>query len=146
MVRTRKYKEPLLPEKSERCSLTKPHRCLRTECLVSAVLVGLLAMFVTWGSSAIVKAGYELVQVRACLTKMEKQNELLRLEMAQMKSPQRIQNIATGQLGMIKPRSVYVAAKNSPGNKPSPDVASETVTARRSILFGNARAEAHNAR
>lgn len=146
MLRTHKYKEPLLPEKTERCSLAKPHRCLRTECLISAVLVGLLAMFVTWGSSAIVKAGYELVQARACLTKLEKQNELLRLEMAQMKSPQRIQSIATGQLGMIKPQSVYVVAKNTPGNKPSPDAASETVTARRSILFGNARAEAHNAR
>ena len=68
-------KEPLLPETTERCSLTKPRRCLRTECLVSAMVVGILAMFVTWGSSAIVKAGYELVQARACLTKMEKQNE-----------------------------------------------------------------------
>lgn len=62
------------------------------------MVVGILAMFVTWGSSAIVKAGYELVQARACLTKMEKQNELLRLEMAQLKSPQygsrRLQSIS----------------------------------------------------
>jgi cell division protein FtsB len=145
MARTQKFKEPLLPEKTERCSLAKPHRCLRTEYLVSAVLVGLLAMFVTWGSSSIVKSGYELVQARACLTKMEKQNELLRLEMAQMKSPLRIQNIAVGQLGMIKPQMVYVATKDS-SVKPSTDGASETVAARRSVLFGNSRAEAHNIR
>ena len=139
-------KEPLLPETTERCSLTKPRRCLRTECLVSAMVVGILAMFVTWGSSAIVKAGYELVQARACLSKMEKQNELLRLEMAQLKSPQRIQNIAVGQLGMTKPQLIYVVAKETSGNKPVKEDATETVAARRSILFGNARAEAHNLR
>jgi cell division protein FtsB len=119
---------------------------LRTECLASAVIVGLLAMFVTWGSSAIVKSGYELVQARACLSKMEKQNELLRLEMAQLKAPQRIQNIAVGQLGMMKPQLIYVVAKEESGNKPVKEGATETVAARRSILFGNARAEAHNLR
>jgi len=146
MTRTHRYKEPLLPEKTERCSLKTPRRCLRTECLASAVIVGLLAMFVTWGSSAIVKSGYELVQARACLSKMEKQNELLRLEMAQLKSPQRIQNIAVGQLGMMKPQLIYVVAKEESGNKPVKEGATETVAARRSILFGNARAEAHNLR
>jgi cell division protein FtsL len=142
----RNNKEPLLPEKTERCSLTKPRRCLRTECLASAMVVGLLAMFVTWGSSAIVKAGYELVQARACLTKMEKQNELLRLEMAQLKAPQRIQNIAFTQLGMIKPQAVYMADKDSSNKKPAKDGAAEKVAAQPSILFGNARAEAHKIR
>ena len=146
MARTHKDTEPLLSEKTERCSLTKPHRCLRTDCLVSAVIVGLLAIFVTWGSSVIVNSGYELVQARASLTKVEKQNELLRLEMAQLKSPQRIQNIAVGQLGMIRPPSVYVVAKDSSVNKPSVNTASETIVTRRSILFGNALAEAHTAR
>ena len=139
-------KEPLLPETTERCSLTKPRRCLRTECLVSAMVVGILAMFVTWGSSAIVKAGYELVQARACLTKIEKQNELLRLEMAQLKSPQRIQTIAVGQLGMIKPQTVYMAAKEASGKKPAKDGGLETVAMQHSVLFGNARAEAHKIR
>lgn len=84
MPRIHERKELLLPEKTERCSLAKPRRCLRTECVISAVVLGLLAMFVTWGSSSIVKAGYELVQTRACLTKAEKQNELLRMEMARV--------------------------------------------------------------
>jgi len=146
MVRTRRERETLLPEKSERCSLAKSHRCLRTECLVSAVLVGILAMTVTWGSSAIVKSGYELVKARASLTKVEKQNELLRLEMAQMKSPQRIQNIAITQLGMIKAQTVYVAAKESSSANLAKTGSTETVTAQRSILFGNSLAEAHNLR
>jgi len=146
MARTYNFTGPLPPEKAERCSFTKPRRCLRTECLVSAVVVGTLAMFVTWGSSSIVKSGYELVQARVSLTKMEKQNEILRLEMAQLKSPQRIQNIAVKQLGMIKPQAVYVVAKNSPSGKTPKEGANETVAARSSILFGNARAEAHNVR
>ena len=146
MIRNREHKTLLLPEKTERDSQAKPRRCLRTECLVSAMIVGFLALFVTWGSSAIVKAGYELVQARACLTKLEKQNELLRLEMAQLKSPQRIQNIAVRQLGMIKPQTVYMASKDAVGTKPVKDGAPETVAAQRSILFGNSRAEAHNIR
>ena len=149
MPRIHERREVLLPEKPERCSPAKPRRCLRTECVVSAVVLGLLAMFVTWGSSSIVKAGYELVQTRACLTRVEKQNELLRLEMAQLKSPQRIQEIAVNQLGMIKPQAVYIVAKENhvaKAAKPTKPAATETVVARSSILFGNARAEAHNAR
>lgn len=143
MPRLHERKAPLLPEKTERCSLVKPRRCLRTECVVSAVIIGLLAMFVTWGSSSIVRAGYDLVQARASLSKVEKQNEILRLEMARLKSPQRIQAIAIGQLGMIKPQAVYIVAKQPPNNKPVNGGAAETVAARSSILFGNSRAEAH---
>ena len=148
MPRIHERKELLLPEKTERCSLAKPRRCLRTECVISAVVLGLLAMFVTWGSSSIVKAGYELVQTRACLTKAEKQNELLRMEMARLKSPQRIQEIAVNQLGMIKPQAVYIVAKETNVAKAARPVNAkeETVAARSSILFGNARAEAHKAR
>ena len=147
MVRTyHRHSDVLLPPKPERSAPVKPRRCLRTECLAAAMIIGFLAKFVTWGSSAIVKAGYELVQARACLTRLEKENELLRLEMAQLKSPQRIQNIAVKQLGMIKPHAVYMAAKNSSGTKPVKDGTRETVAVRRSILFGDARAEAHNIR
>lgn len=132
----------LLADRTERKQTEKPRNCLRTECMVSALLIGLLAMFVTWGSSAIVKAGYELVQARACLTKLEKDNELLRLEMAKLKSHQRIQEIAVKQLGMIKPQTVYIAAKES---KPARENKNEQVATRGTILFGNGRAEAHQA-
>ena len=149
MVRTyHRHSDVLLPPKPERSVPVKPRRCLRTECLAATVIIGFLAMFVTWGSSAIVKAGYELVQARACLTRLEKENELLRLEMAQLKSPQRIQSIAVKQLGMIKPQAVYIVAKESnvaKAARPAKD-REEIVAARSSILFGNARAEAHKAR
>ena len=143
MAQIRNKKKPLLLQKTERLCISKPHRCFRTECLMSALVVGLLAMFVTWGSSTIVKAGYELVQARACLTKIEKQNELLRLEMAQLKSPQRIQSIAVEQLNMVNPPTLYLAARDSASEKTAPERTSEIVTAQRFILFGGARAEAH---
>lgn len=144
MTRIRKKKQPLLPDKKERCSSPRSHGCLRTECLVSSVLVGLLALFVTWGSSAIVNAGYELVQARACLTKLEKQNELLRLDMTQLKSPQRIQGIAEGELGMMKPQTVYMVAKAQTGNKPVQDEKPEASSGQSAGLFGKALAEAHS--
>jgi cell division protein FtsL len=144
---TRKHvRTPVLLEKTEKCvPAVRTRRCLRTECILSAILIGVLAMVVTWGSSAIVKAGYELVQSRACLTKLEKQNELLRMEMARLKSPQRIQQIAEKQLGMIKPAAVYVASKEARNNKTGKDGSTETVAAKGNMIFGNARAEAHPA-
>jgi len=142
MARIHKNK-PLLPKKMERRSVSRSHSCLRTECLVSAILVGFLAMFVTCGSSSIVKAGYELVQERSCLTKIEKQNEILRLEIAGLKSPQRIKDIAVGQLGMINPPTVYIAAKGSTNGMPVKEGTLETAAVQQSVLFGNARAEAH---
>lgn len=144
MIRIRNKKQPLLTQKTEKRSVSKSHGCLRTECLVSAILVGLLAMFVTWGSSAIVNAGYELVQARACLTKIEKQNEILQLEMARLKSPQRIQTIAVDQLRMVNPQTVYVAANDSSSKKTVSERTTEPVTVQQFLLFGDARAEAHN--
>lgn len=142
MPLVRKPKPLLLSDKVESSQPEKSRHCLRTECVVSALLIGLLAMFVTWGSSSIVKAGYDLVQARASLTKLEKQNELLRLEMAKLKSHQRIQEIAVKQLGMIKPQAVYVATKET---KPVNESKNQQVATHGTVLFGNARAEAHQA-
>lgn len=145
MTRTR-IRKTLLPEKrAGAVALARPRSCFRTECLLSAVLVALLGLFVTWGSSAIVEAGYGLVQARVCLTKLEKQNELLRLEMAQLRAPQRIQEIACGRLGMVNPPAVYVAVKNSGGLPQDSDASvAANIAPRPFLLFGNARAEAHD--
>ena len=147
MLRRRTKRQTLLTEKKEHVITDKTHYCLRTECLLSAILIGVLALFVTWGSSAIVNSGYELVQARACLIKMEAENELLRLELAQLKSPERVREIAVGQLGLVRPNAVYMAAAVSKETRIADAKNAEPpVRAQRSFLFGDGLAEAHTAR
>ena len=143
MTRLHRRKQPVLTENRERCSGPKPRRCLRTECLVSAMVLGLLALFATWGSSAIVQAGYELVQARVRLIRLEKQNELLHLDLVRLKAPQRIQAIALGELGLVNPPAVYMATKTSPGGKAGQEEKQELIAGQRFTLFGDSRAEAH---
>ena len=145
MTRLRRRRQPVLTEKKERCICPKPRRCLRTECLVSAIVLGFLALFATWGSSAIVQSGYELVQARASLIRLEKQNELLHLDLVRLKAPQRIQAIAVGELGMVKAPAVYMAMKTSAGNTSGQEDRQELIAGQRFSLFGDSRAEAHTA-
>ncbi len=145
MTRLRRRKQPALTENRERCSCQKPRHCLRTECLVSAIILGALALFATWGSSSIVQSGYELVQARADLIRLEKQNELLHLDLVRLKAPQRIQAIAMGELGLVKPPAVYMAMKTSSGNTSGQEDRQELIAGQRFSLFGDSRAEAHTA-
>ena len=147
MLRRRNKRQTLLTEKKEYVITDKTHYCLRTECLMSAILIGFLALFVTWGSSAIVNSGYELVQARACLIKMEAENELLRLELAQLKSPERIREFAVGQLGLVRPNVVYMATTDSTAARTAvANAEASPVRVQRSFLFGNGLAEAHTLR
>lgn len=86
---------------------------LRAKCFLMVALVAITAMFVTIRSETIIRAGYQLVQTKAQVAKMEKENEALRLEIAKLKSPQRIQNIATSQLGMVVPQNIFCATNQN---------------------------------
>lgn len=113
MLASRKY-EWVIEEEIQTAPSSKPapqHRAaLRAKCLLMAVMIAIAAMFITVRSEAIIRAGYDLVQLKAQAAKMEKENEALKLEIARLKSPQRIQHIATNQLGMVVPQNVYCAA------------------------------------
>ncbi len=86
---------------------------LRVKCLVTVVIAAIIAMVVTVQSESIVRNGYDLVKMKAQVAKIEKENEILRLDIAKLKSPQRIQQIATSELGMVVPQNVYCAATTS---------------------------------
>jgi len=90
-------------------SLPKLDIALRARCLVTVILVAVIAMFATVRSEAIIRAGYDLVQMKSQAISMQRENELLRLDIAKLKSPQRIQYIATAELGMVVPQKVYCA-------------------------------------
>ena len=90
-------------------SLPKLDIALRMKCLMTVVLVASVAIFVTVRSEAIIRAGYDLVQLKSQAFSLQRENELLRLDIAKLKSPQRIQFIATTELGMVMPQTVYRA-------------------------------------
>lgn len=98
---------------------------LRVKLLTVVTLLALIAMFITVRSEAIIGAGYDLVQSKAQLIKAERENELLRLDIAKLKSPQRIQAIATKELGMVVPPDVYHAAGSAP---PKPETQESLAT------------------
>lgn len=128
MLASRK-REWTIEEEIQTAPSSKPaprHRAaLRVRCLVLAVIMAVAAMFTTVRSEAIVRAGYDLVQLKAQAAKTERENEALKLEIARLKSPQRIQNIATSQLGMVVPQGVYYAAEPADNNKVQPSAVKE---------------------
>lgn len=89
--------------------LPKLNIALRIKCLITVLLVVGVAVVVTVRSEAIIRAGYELVQMKSQALSLQRENELLQLEIAKLRSPQRIQKIATVELGMVAPQHVYYA-------------------------------------
>ncbi|MBS6028081.1 MAG: hypothetical protein KH813_01490 [Negativicoccus succinicivorans] len=86
----------------------------RMAASAAAVLV-LLALFVLYGANIFIsQKEYEVQEVRTRVVELAKMNEVLRLEVGQLKSPGRIQQIAETELGMIIPtQAVYSSAKAS---------------------------------
>ena len=87
-----------------------PNVRLRSKCFTLIVIAVVMGMFAAVQSAAVARAGYGLVQAKADVAKAEKENELLRLEVARLKSPQRIETIAVQHLGMVQPKKAYYAA------------------------------------
>ena len=89
----------------------RPDTSLKRNYLLFVLFVAAAAMLITMQNEMITRAGYDLVELKAQVVKVEKDNEILRLDIAKLKSPDRIQQIATGKLGMIVPQQTFYAAK-----------------------------------
>lgn len=127
--------------------LPRQNASLRVKCFLMVALVAVAAMFVTVRSETIIRAGYQLVQTKAQVAKMDKENEALRLEIAKLKSPQRIQYIATSQLGMVVPQNVYCASNQNTSPIPSSTVnAEKSVVAKIFDVIKSGKAEASKGR
>ncbi|MDR3564951.1 MAG: cell division protein FtsL [Negativicutes bacterium] len=90
----------------------RPDNSFRRKCLQLIMLVAVAAMLVTIQSEIMVRSGYDLVDLKSQTAKLEKENELLRLDIARLKSPERIQQIATRELGMVMPKNTYYASNS----------------------------------
>ncbi len=80
---------------------------LRSRARVLFLLVAALAMIVVVRSGISASRGYALVAVQQQAQQLEQENERLRIEIATLKSPQRIKAIATEELGMEVPKKMY---------------------------------------
>ena len=80
---------------------------LRSRCRVAFIVFAVLAMAVVIRSGISASRGYALVATQTQAQQLELENERLRVEIAQLKSPQRIKQIAADELGMIVPRKMY---------------------------------------
>lgn len=78
-----------------------------------------MAMILTFQCELIVRSGYSLVQLKNQAAGLEKDNEKLRLDIARLKSPQRIHDIAQNNLGMVTPQTMLYATNTAtPASQP----------------------------
>lgn len=83
---------------------------------VKGITILMLAIFVIFGYFRIasIQDGYRIVEMQREVIKLSKMNEGLNLEVAELKSPSRIQRIAQKELGMVLPSDfVYSSGKAS---------------------------------
>ncbi|MBQ7516355.1 MAG: cell division protein FtsL [Schwartzia sp.] len=84
---------------------------LRNRALVLAMVLTVAASVITARSILSAVRGTEMVQTRRAAEQLESENLQLELEIARLKSPQHIKDIAINHLGMVVPRDVYFAAE-----------------------------------
>lgn len=113
MTIKRKSKYDSRPQQDTTASLTlikrrpRLNHLLRSRCRVAFIVFAILAMAVVIRSGISASRGYALVYTQDQAQQIELENERLRVEIAQLKSPQRIKKIAEEELGMIVPRKMY---------------------------------------
>lgn len=83
---------------------------LRSRCLLLLVVLSLMAGITTVRSGQSATRGYELVQLQQQAAQIEQENKNLQVEIARLKSPQRIKDIAAKDLGMTVPQEVYFSS------------------------------------
>ncbi|MCR5758415.1 MAG: cell division protein FtsL [Selenomonas sp.] len=84
---------------------------LRSHGQLLFLTMTVLALLVTVGSGISASRGYELVAIQQQADQLEQENERLKIEIAKLKSPDRIKAIAQDQLGMSVPRQTYFSSE-----------------------------------
>ncbi len=82
---------------------TNLRNCLRAVFF----LIAFGAMTVTLLGGISAKSAYTLLETRQKADQLEQENERLKIEIAQLKSPARIESIAVDQLHMQIPKHIY---------------------------------------
>jgi cell division protein FtsL len=72
-------------------------------CTLSCAMVGLAMLLHAWVRTAVTERGYELSRLSAEYRDLVRENEGLRIRAAELKSPQRIEELARARLHMGPP-------------------------------------------
>ena len=81
-----------------------------------AILVGLMVLFgIMHGINT--KWGYEVVSAQHQVVQLKKDNDTLAVEVATLKSPTRVQKIATEELGLVLPDSFVYSTKGAKADR-----------------------------
>lgn len=105
------YKQMKLKKTVETEQVKNVNNVLRSRCIILFVIVVALAGFFILRSGVAASNAYHLNQLKNQSTKLEAENSRLHLEIAHLKSPERIQSIATKELGMIVPDKFFFSTK-----------------------------------
>lgn len=97
--------------KVEQAKNVNVNNALRSRCIILFVVVIALAGFFILRSGVAASNAYYLNQLKNQSTVLEAENSRLHLEIAHLKSPERIQSIATQELGMIVPDKFFFQLK-----------------------------------
>lgn len=84
---------------------------LRSTCLVLFIITTAMTIFFLIRSGMAAENAYALNQIKSKASVLEAENARLHLDIAQLKSPERIQAIAVQELGMIMPDKFFFSAK-----------------------------------
>ena len=84
----------------------------RSHAQLLFLTMAVLALLVTVGSGVSASRGYALIEVQRQAEQLEQENERLKIDIAKLKSPDRIKSIATDQLGMEVPKRTYFSHDN----------------------------------
>ncbi len=79
-------------------------RQLWTSLAIGAVLV-VVVMFDAWQHFELIRQGYAIEAAQKALTEEREVARHLRLEIETLRSPQRLERVAAGQLGMVLPKA-----------------------------------------
>ena len=79
-------------------------RQLWTSLAIGAVLV-VVVMFDAWQHFELIRQGYAIEAAQKALTEEREVARHLRLEIETLRSPQRLERVATGQLGLVLPKA-----------------------------------------
>lgn len=100
-----------IPERKQNPA-ERPHinSHLRSRAAILVLVLTVASSVIMMRSGLSATRGYELVQMQRAAAQLERENQQLELDIAHLKAPQRIRDIATKDLGMVVPKDVYFAA------------------------------------